>query len=68
MSSEPDLMTTREVAELMRRPQETLRFWRFIGQGPRSFKLGRAVVYERADVFTWIAEQKAATERGGDAA
>jgi hypothetical protein len=37
-----DLLTTAEVAELTRAPAGTLRYWRYCGFGPRSFKLGCA--------------------------
>lgn len=43
----------------------TLRYWRSVGDGPPSFKIGRRVVYRRAEVERWIAEQEAATLRGG---
>ncbi|WP_227994513.1 helix-turn-helix transcriptional regulator [Luteimicrobium xylanilyticum] len=42
--------------------EETLRWYRHIGdRGPKSFKLGRRVVYRREDVEAWIAEQFEAT-------
>lgn len=47
-------MTTEEVAQQVRRSPETLRYWRHIGQGPRSFKLGRRVLYRQSDVEAWI--------------
>ncbi|GAA4983368.1 helix-turn-helix domain-containing protein [Pseudonocardia tropica] len=52
------LMTTAEVADVLRRPTSTLRYWRHLGEGPRSFRIGRAVVYSREDVERWIAEQR----------
>ena len=56
-----DLLTIDEVSELYRVPIATLRFWRHRGDlGPRSFKLGRRVVYKRSDCETWMAEQYAA--------
>lgn len=57
-------MTTNEVAAKIRRPVETLRYWRHIGEGPKSFKLGRGVLYARSDVETWI---KAHREANGAA-
>lgn len=60
-------LTTDEVAELTRIPETTLRYYRYLGTGPRSFKLGRRVLYDRADVERWIAEQKKATSSGGNA-
>ncbi len=59
-----DLLTTAEVSELLRRPAETLRYWRWRGEGPASFKIGRTVVYERSDVLQWLAARKAATYSG----
>jgi hypothetical protein len=32
----------------------TLRYWRHLGTGPRSFRLGRRVLYRRDDLHTWI--------------
>jgi excisionase family DNA binding protein len=59
----PEYMTTTEVADLLRTPSETVRFWRHVGKGPRSFKVGRRVLYARADVLDYV---RAA--RAGDAA
>lgn len=53
-----DLLTLREVAEKLRRPTETLRWWRHVGRGPKSFKIGRAIVYDRAEVERWIEDQR----------
>ncbi len=52
-----DLMTTREVAELCRVSEVTVRWWRHIGRGPRSLTLpgGRRVLYRRDDVESWLA-------------
>ena len=48
-----------EVAELVRTPVETVRYWRHIGRGPQSFKIGRRVLYARSDVEAWIADARA---------
>ena len=52
-------MTTNEVAELVRTSPETVRYWRHVGTGPKSFKVGRRVLYEAADVTAWLADRKA---------
>lgn len=52
-------LTTVEVAELCRTSPETIRYWRHIHKGPASFKLGRRVLYELADVEAFIAQAKA---------
>nr|WP_124714286.1 helix-turn-helix domain-containing protein [Mycolicibacterium nivoides] len=46
-------------------PEDTLRYWRYAGTGPRSYRLGRHTFYDVADLDAWVAEQKAATARGG---
>jgi excisionase family DNA binding protein len=56
----PAYLTTAEVADLVRTSPETVRYWRFIGKGPASFKLGRKVLYDRAEVQAWIDGERAA--------
>ncbi len=53
-----ELLTVGEVAEMTRVDMGTLRWWRSIddGRGPKSFKLGRRVMYRRADVEKWVKE------------
>ena len=43
----------------------TWRYWANIGRGPASFKLGRRRVWKKSTVLEWLAEQEAATVRGG---
>jgi DNA-binding transcriptional MerR regulator len=45
--------------------EDTLRYWRYAGTGPRSYRLGRRCYYDVVDLDAWIAEQKAATAKGG---
>ena len=69
-----DYMSTPQVSEFTGIPAATLRYWRHADIGPASFTLGGApsrrgrVVYRRAEVERWIAEQEQATRRGGGAA
>ena len=56
-------LTTSEVAESLRTSAETVRYWRHIGKGPKSFKVGRRVLYDQADLAAWIDSAKA--EAGG---
>jgi DNA-binding transcriptional MerR regulator len=53
-SREPELLTITEAAELLRAPVATLRYWRHLGTGPRSFRLGRRVLYRDDDLRSWI--------------
>jgi excisionase family DNA binding protein len=55
--SERELLTITEAAELVRAPVATLRYWRHLGTGPRSFRLGRRVLYRRDDLRAWIDAQ-----------
>ena len=59
----PNMVTTKELAELIGVPVATLNNWRSIGRGPRSFRLGRAVKYLVADVAAWIEHQQEADDR-----
>lgn len=43
-------LTTEEVARIYRTSPETVRYWRHVGKGPKSFKVGRRVLYAREDV------------------
>lgn len=52
-------MTTAEVAELLRAPVETVRYWRHVEKGPRSFKVGRRVLYATEDVEAFIEHERA---------
>jgi len=55
--SSGELLTVTEVAEMTRLTPSTLRWWRSVGHGgPKSFKLGRRVLYRRADVQKWMEE------------
>ena len=52
-----DLLTLTEVADLIRVPVATLRYWRHLGTGPNSFRIGRSVRYWRTDVLLWLENQ-----------
>jgi DNA-binding transcriptional MerR regulator len=63
--TESDITTPKEVTALTGVPEGTLRYFRSAGIGPASFRLEGRVRYRRADVEAWIAQQEAATRRGG---
>lgn len=50
-----ELMTSREVAELLGIASATLCRWRARGDGPRWTKTGSWVRYRRVDVEAWLA-------------
>ncbi|MBZ4620983.1 helix-turn-helix transcriptional regulator [Mycobacterium avium] len=62
-----ELLTTKQVVQQYPFNAGTLRFWRSTNQGPASFTVGPRgrVVYRRSEIERWLAEQEAATRRGG---
>lgn len=52
-----DLLTIGEVAERLRTSENTLRYWRHIGTGPHSARLGRRLMYREQDVLEWVDAQ-----------
>jgi predicted DNA-binding transcriptional regulator AlpA len=52
-----DLVTLAEAAEMLRTSPATLRYWRHVGTGPRSAKIGRRVVYRRVELAAWLDAQ-----------
>lgn len=59
-----EFRTTAEVAAQLRRSPETVRYWRHIGYGPPSFKLGRRVLYDTDELTAWIADERRKQSRG----
>jgi hypothetical protein len=56
-----EYLTAEETAALMRRPLRTLYRWRTLdpAYGPPGIRVGKALLYKRADVVAWIdAEQR----------
>lgn len=51
----PKYLTTEEVADTLRTSPETVRYWRYVGKGPVSFKVGKSVLYALEDVEAFIA-------------
>jgi excisionase family DNA binding protein len=68
MPTERLLITTAEVAKLVRVPESTVRYWRHCRRGPHSFKVGRHVVYWQDDVEAWLASCDEADTRDRRAA
>lgn len=60
-----DCLTQPEVSVKYGIPESTLRYWRYVNEGPRSFRLGRRVLYAQTDLDIGFASQFAATAKGG---
>lgn len=54
-----ELLHLDEAAEFLRSYPSTLRDWRHHEIGPRSFLIGRNIVYFKFDLIAWLAEQAA---------
>jgi predicted DNA-binding transcriptional regulator AlpA len=57
MNDDHELLTITEAAAITRAPLATLRYWRHLGTGPRSFRIGRGVRYWHNEVTTWLQSQ-----------
>jgi hypothetical protein len=55
----PELCDTAMTADLLQVPASTLAYWRGRGDGPRWYQIGRRVMYDRADIATFIASRRA---------
>ena len=51
-------LTTEEVADLLRTSPESVRYWRHVNKGPRSFKVAKRVLYAVEDVEAFITEAR----------
>ncbi len=51
-------LTTQEVAALLRTSADSARYWRHVGRGPKSFKVGRRVLYDQAELNAWLLRLK----------
>jgi predicted DNA-binding transcriptional regulator AlpA len=57
MASRERLLKIGEVADWIGTSENTLRFWRTQGIGPKSAKLGRRIAYRESDVQEWLDAQ-----------
>jgi hypothetical protein len=59
-----EMLTLQEACAFLRIPEGTLRYWRHLGAGPKSFKIGRHVRYWRTDLVLWLTEQTNRPQHG----
>ena len=52
------LLDTNETAKVLRLAPQTLMIMRLHGRGPRYVKLGRRVLYDPADIASWVEANK----------
>ncbi len=51
------LLSVDDLAEYLDVPKATLYAWRYRGQGPPSFRVGKHLRYRQSDVAHWIGQQ-----------
>lgn len=51
-----EVLDLSQVARAIGTAESTLRYWRHLGTGPTSFKIGRRIRYMRSDVEAFIDE------------
>ncbi|MFN8195957.1 MAG: helix-turn-helix domain-containing protein [Nocardioidaceae bacterium] len=57
-----ELLTLDDVAEILRTPVNTVRWWRQEGTGPEFFKIGRRLYTTVGDLRTFIRMQRLASQ------
>ena len=61
--TDDEMLSIEEAAAFLRVPVATMRYWRHLGAGPFSFRVGRHVRYWRTDLILWLAEQARRPQR-----
>ena len=59
------LLSAQELADYFDVPLKTIYAWRYRGQGPRGFRVGRHVRFRLTDVQLWVSDQLEKGELGG---
>lgn len=52
-----DLLTVRQLAELLGVPARTIHSWRYRGTAPPGIRLGKHLRFRRRDVEAWLDER-----------
>lgn len=50
------LIGTSETADYLGVSEQTLANWRYLGRGPRFYRVGQLVKYDRGDLEAWLDE------------
>lgn len=60
-----EMLYPAQVADALKITPKTLEQWRWRGEGPRFFKLGRMVRYRRSDLEAWLSVRACTSAREG---
>jgi hypothetical protein len=52
--AEPRFMSSQETARYVGVAPQTLANWRYLGRGPRFYRVGQLVKYDLRDVDSWL--------------
>lgn len=63
-----ELLYLKEAATFVRKSEGTMRYYRHLGIGPRSFRHGRNVAYWQTDLILWLAEESSRPQGRSDGA
>ncbi len=61
-----ELMTTREVAEHFGVPVSTVYRWRYVGNAPEGFRIGRHLRFRSSAVNAWMSAKETQEEQRHD--
>lgn len=51
-------LSIRDAATQLGVPESTMRYWRRVGKGPKSYAIGRLIFYDVADLNAFLAQNK----------
>lgn len=57
-AARPELLSIKELSELLRVPVPTIYRWRSTGDGPKAIRVGRHLRFAIADILDWLEERK----------
>jgi excisionase family DNA binding protein len=60
-----DALPLKQAASYLGIQEQTLRIWRHENRGPKSYRIGSRVYFDREDLDAFIAVEKVKTARGG---
>lgn len=55
-STDP-LLSAQEVADYLGVPLATLYSWRYVGRGPRAYRVGKFLKFRSSEVVRWLEDQ-----------
>lgn len=60
VSDLPDLLTIDELSNYLQVPKQTIYYWQKIGSGPKPFKLGKHLRWNKRALLDWLHQREVA--------